>query len=153
MMSQGDKETSGELAEAFLAVYALLQQETIPMWFDLDFSMAQLKTLLALRFRGPATVGLVAKMLEISLPTASHLVDKLVEAGMVGRAEDPIDRRRALVRLSPFGERMMNALRHGRKERLRRWLSQLEPEEAAALQRGLEALKRIAQQDEGDKPS
>jgi MarR family transcriptional regulator, organic hydroperoxide resistance regulator len=152
-MSQGDKETPGELAEAFLAVYALLQHETIPMWFDLDFSMAQLKTLLALRFRGPATVGLVAKMLEIGLPTASHLVDKLVEAGMVGRAEDPVDRRRVLVRLSPFGEKIMNALRHGRKERLSRWLSQLEPEDEEALQRGLAALRRIALQDEGDKPS
>src|SRR5215207_3270718 len=121
-MSQDDKGRADELAEAFLAVYGVLQHETTPLWFGLDFSMAQLKTLLALRFRGPATIGLVAKMLEISLPTASHLVDRLVEAGMVGRAEDTVDRRRSVARLSPFGEMIINTLRQGRKERLRKWI-------------------------------
>ena len=47
--------------------------------------------------RGPRSVGKLAEELEVSPPAATQLVDTLAEHGMVGRHNDPADRRVVLV--------------------------------------------------------
>ncbi len=51
--------------------------------------MAQLKTLALVAEEPGGAIGSVATVLGITLPTASHLVDKLVRAGLVERHDDP----------------------------------------------------------------
>ncbi len=75
----------------------------------------------------------IAQALGIGLPTASHLVEKLVRAGLVQRAEDPKDRRHTLVHLTQQGEDLIEHLSQDRLELLRLWLSQLTEEELTAL--------------------
>ena len=48
-------------------------------------------------------IGQIAEILGIGQPTASHLIDRLVQAQLVSRTEDPLDRRRTLAQLSPNG--------------------------------------------------
>jgi DNA-binding MarR family transcriptional regulator len=50
---------------------------------------------------GPQAVSVLAQALGLSLPAASSLTRELEEAGLVERREDPADRRRTLVALSP----------------------------------------------------
>ena len=87
----------------------------------------------------------IAQALGIGLPTASHLVEKLVRAGLVQRAEDPNDRRQTLVRLTQQAEDLIEHLNQDRLELLRLWLSQLTEEELTALRVGLQALVRVTE--------
>src|SRR5918997_269030 len=57
---------------------------------------AQVKVLLQLGTRRQMTVGEIASALSCSMPAASELVDRLVDAGHLLRASDPTDRRRGL---------------------------------------------------------
>ena len=117
----------------------------LPKLAALDLTMAQLKLLILLAGIGQATVSELASRLQVSAPTASHLVDKLVHAGLAQRTEDPHDRRRTIVTLTREGEELHHQLRdwaHG--EQFRLWLEQLTAEELEALATGLRALVRVA---------
>lgn len=131
----------------FQMIQQALQQLTAPLWFDLELSMAQFKALLALARAAPAPISSVAETLGISLPTASHLVDRLEQAGLVARTTDVEDRRRTLASLTPVGQALVAQLSASRHEHLRLWLTHMPTDELAALARGLQALAAIANRD------
>ncbi len=81
----------------------------------------------------------------VGQPTASHLVDRLVQNGLVVRTEDPLDRRRTLAELSPEGIELIERLRQVRLEALQRWLVQLDDTALAALHLGFRALADVAE--------
>lgn len=147
------RRTGAAETEEILAAYQLLVQALhaagSPGWLDLDISMAQLKVLMAVAYVEHCPVGRVAETLSVGLPTASHLVDKLVVAGLVQRTEDAQDRRRTLVSLTDDGRELVSRLRQGGRERLQRWVSRMLPEDAAALRQGLQALAAVAAEDVG----
>jgi len=89
------------------------------------------------------TVGQVADALKIGLPTASQLVDRLVQAGLAERDADPDDRRRILVHLSKRGQQLHDRLSQG-PQQFRFWLQRMSAEDLEALHRGYVALARIA---------
>lgn len=120
-------------------------QASVPDWIQLDLTMGQLRTLMALAADGPMTVSEVADTLAISKPTASILIDRLVQAGDAGRTEDPDDRRRTLVALTAAGFALVARLRQGKSERYERLLAAMHPDDLAALTRGMQALAAIAE--------
>jgi len=77
-----------------------------PPSLDVDVTMLQLKALMQL-YGDEVSVGLrvsdLAGRLSVTPGTASTLVDRLVERGLVDRREDPTDRRQHRCRLSPSG--------------------------------------------------
>lgn len=115
-------------------------------WLELDLSAAQLKTLMALKDEGPSTIGHVAEVLGITLPTASHLVDKLVHSGHVERADDPEDRRRAVARPSARGEELLTRLQEGDSQYTRHCLDRISDEDLAAFVQGLRAFARATRE-------
>ncbi|MEI7770446.1 MAG: MarR family transcriptional regulator [Chloroflexales bacterium] len=135
------------ILSAYGTIFRALQRATIADWLDLDCSMAQLKALFVIAREEPAPIGRVAEVLQVGLPTASHLVDRLVQDGMVARANDPTDRRRTLASLTPQGTQLCARLRQGSAARLHSWLDQLDDEERAILARGLQAMARVADMD------
>jgi DNA-binding MarR family transcriptional regulator len=121
-------------------------------WLSLDLSMAQVKVLFVLQHSqesGEPTVGTVAQRLQIGLPAASHLIDKLVQAEMVSRSEDPADRRRTLVHLTESGRQLAARLRAGTRDRFQNWIAAIDDEDLVALSRGLSALVDAARRIEG----
>jgi DNA-binding MarR family transcriptional regulator len=100
----------------------------------------QVKVLLQLGTHGQMTVGEIASALGVSMPAASELVDRLVEAGHLVRTPDPDDRRRVLVAATPASKRIGARLRDLRRAQLRHALNQLAPEERHTFVRSLEAL-------------
>ncbi|HEY7779442.1 MAG TPA: MarR family transcriptional regulator [Ktedonobacterales bacterium] len=129
------------------AVFRALHRDHMPDWAHLELSMGQLKTLMIVATRQPTNVSGLAEALALSKPTASMLVDRLVQLGFVARTEDPDDRRRTLVTPTPEGAALVLRLRQGSVDRLVRWLGALEPDDLAALTRGLEALAAAAEHD------
>jgi DNA-binding MarR family transcriptional regulator len=66
-------------------------------------SMSQFHVLGQLERQGAISMSRIADLLDVSMPNASGLVDRMVERGLVERVGDPDDRRVVLVRLLPAG--------------------------------------------------
>lgn len=143
-MSQERQRYLERILEHLRVVMHTVHQAGLRQWLELELTTAQLKTLLALSCAQPVTVSELADWLGIGAPTASHLVDRLVVAGLVERAEDPGDRRRTLVRLTRDGEVLVHRLRQGNRDTLVPLLEQLDIAELRALETGLAALARVA---------
>jgi DNA-binding MarR family transcriptional regulator len=117
-----------------------------PTWLEVQLTMAQLKALFALS-RGALSVSEVGEALGTGKAAASLLVDRLVQLGLVERTEDPADRRRTLVHLTPEAERSVSHLREGERERFREWLDRLTDDDLAALAQGMQALAAVIARD------
>jgi MarR family transcriptional regulator, organic hydroperoxide resistance regulator len=133
-----------EIAALLRELVHALSEPTIKAWTELDFTLPQLKTLKVLSHEGSSSIGHIAERLGVGQPTASHLVERLVQAGLVERAEDPANRRRTLARLSSSGEELIGQLRGTRGEQLFVWLNELDSTDLHALRQGLLALMRVA---------
>jgi len=73
-----------------------------------DLTARQLTTLLTVYLHDEVhSVSSLANMLNISRPGVTRILDRLVEADLVSRAEDATDRRRVLVYRTPAGAQYM----------------------------------------------
>jgi DNA-binding MarR family transcriptional regulator len=142
-MSQQDETNIHETSKLFFTLLYNVQRTTKADWQSLDLTMAQLKVFLTLNFEGEMPISKLAQTLDISHSTASHLVERLVQAGLVERIEHAADRRYTLARLTFQGAMMVQRLRQGREYYLQHWLVQLGEQDLVALQQGLEALNRV----------
>jgi len=133
-----------DIIEAHRSIFRAIGASAPSVWMELDLSMAQLKTLMTLYNGGAAPIGQLAEYLGIGQPTASHLVDRLVQTQLVLRTEDPLDRRRTLAQLSPGGEELAERINQVRFGTLRRWLAQLDDATLAAFLQGSRALADVA---------
>lgn len=143
-MSRTDAEWEHDIFTAFRRVSHTTQRQSMQPWLHLDLSTAQLKTLALVAEEPASTIGQIATVLGITLPTASHLVDKLVRAGLVERHDDPLDRRRAIVQPSPQGAELIASLRSVNEAYLRGCLARMAPDDRAALLHGMNALADAA---------
>ena len=119
-------------------LHALLAS-SVPTWVDLQLTVPQLRTVFIIAHSETSSVSKVAQQLGIGEPTASHLIDKLVQAGLVERTEDPQDRRRALVRLAPGGEKLIGKLL-GWEDLLGGCLNKISASDLSNFRQGLSAI-------------
>ena len=119
-------------------LHALLMA-SVPAWLDLQLSLPQLRIVFIVAHNETASVMQIAEHLGIGEPTASHLVDKLVRAGLLDRTQDPVDRRRVIVQLSPAGAQLIENLL-GWEELLGGWLHQVPEADLSHFQQGLSAV-------------
>ena len=100
------------LSASFHAFHRSVMRRTMPQMMafvkEEGLSMPQMGTLFFLR-SGPGTVSGIAEHLDLSLAATSHLVERLVQRGLVARFENPADRRQKCVELSPAGRTLLDA--------------------------------------------
>jgi len=113
-----------------------------PVWMETDLTIAQLRTLLVLAEDGPLVIGQIAQRMGIGLSTGGHLVDRLVQAGLAERAEDPEDRRRTLAQLTPKGEDLYARLLN-HTQQMQTWIQKMDNDDLAALLQGIRAINRV----------
>jgi hypothetical protein len=82
----------------------------------------------------------------VGRPSASVVVDALVVDVLLMREEDPADRRRAILTLSPEGRRLVTEAWQGGHEILEKWLAMLDPNDLEGILSGLEKLCAVALQ-------
>ncbi|MFH1782495.1 MAG: MarR family transcriptional regulator [Candidatus Omnitrophota bacterium] len=70
----------------------------------LKVTQAQMTILVSIRDYGKCKISTLAKDRNISPPTATGLIDRLVKGGYVKRSPDPEDRRICMVSLTKKGE-------------------------------------------------
>jgi DNA-binding MarR family transcriptional regulator len=116
-------------------------------------SLAQIKALAHIVFHHRRTVGEIAGGLGVSMPAASEVVDRLVEAGLAERGTNPADRRQVLVWPTPEAERIGAELRALRRSQLRAALERLTPEDRPSFVRSLAALVEALRQTPDEPPA
>jgi DNA-binding MarR family transcriptional regulator len=101
---------------------------------ELDLSFTQIKALCALEVDDRvSSVKALADSLGLSLAAMSRAVDGLFERGLVGREEDPGDRRMKRVALTDAGHEVPRALNEARLSALQDLIDSLAEDEALAL--------------------
>lgn len=145
--SQGQQDQRVDQAIAQLrGLVRLMMGGRMDAWAELDLSVPQIKLLLLLTQTEALTVGQIGERMGVGQSAASHVVERLVRAGLAERREDPADRRRAIVRLSRQGRALAGNLLDG-TEFLRGWLAALTPPQLDALDEGLDALLQVARRN------
>lgn len=72
-----------------------------------ELSINQLHAVMATRKKGPLTITQLAEMLGVSAPSASAMVDRLVERGYLTRQIHPRDRRKVQIQVSNQAEQQI----------------------------------------------
>ena len=102
--------------------------ETLAILNDASLTLPQLVTMHILDQCGVRTVSGIASALRLSPAATSHLVDRLVVAGFVGRIEDPDDRRQKRVTLTATGRRLVERVERERTREMTDAVAGLSPE-------------------------
>ena len=92
---------------------------------------------------GPMTPSELAARERIQRPTATRVLARLEEAGLVHRTPDPQDRRSSLVEATPAAHHLLAELRTRKTAFLAERLERLAPEDRATLERAAEILERM----------
>ena len=75
-----------------------------------ELSGIQMKTAMSVSLHQPMSLSELAQRLGVSPPSASVMVDRLVEKEVLTRENDPKDRRRVQLRLHPRVQKDMNEM-------------------------------------------
>ena len=135
------------IVQSYMELFVAMQFNAVSHWLMLELTFAQARALFILAARKELTVSQLAKLLGVGNPTASILVQQLVERGLVSRTEHPSDRRNTIISLSPKGAEIGAGRREAREKQWQRWLSNLNNDELSALARGLSALTNVVKKE------
>ncbi|MER7408194.1 MarR family winged helix-turn-helix transcriptional regulator [Streptomyces sp. NPDC000070] len=121
-----------DAVESLTALWSVAAQDA-----SLRLSLHQLRALRALEAAPGLNLTALADRLDIGLPTASRLCDRLAAAGLLERAPHPDTRREVQLWLTTHGQHVLGDVAGRRAQALTRALAAMEPGERAALSRGL----------------
>lgn len=107
---------------------------------------SQSSVLATLDRHGPMSMSRLAEQEGIAKPSATGIVGRLVDKGLLDRAIDPADRRSSVVALSRAGSELLDQRRQERTAFLARRVEGLTVEERETLERALEILERMAEE-------
>ena len=112
-----------------------------------ELTAALTAALATVECHGPLTPSELARLEHVKRPTATRIVARLEEQGLVERTADPTDRRSFLVAITPKGTAVLTRLRKRKNAYLAKRLRELDPEDVAALERAVDVLERLLETD------
>ena len=92
---------------------------------------------------GPLTPSGLAELERVQRPTATRVVARLTEQGLVERTSDPADGRSFIVAVTPEGRALLGKLRTRKNAYLARRLRHLDQADLATLDRAAEILEGV----------
>ena len=144
---QSRPELVSTIVQAYMDLFMTMQFNAVSHWLMLELTFAQARALFMLAARKELTVSQLARSLGVGNPTASILVQQLVERDLVTRTEHAADRRHTLIRLSQKGAEIGVGRRKEREKQWQRWLSHLSDDELNALAGGLSAIVAVVKKE------
>jgi DNA-binding MarR family transcriptional regulator len=120
-------------------------------------SIPQLRTLAYLHRRPGSCLFHLAEHLGVTRPTASAIVERLVQRDLVTRTEDPRERRRVILRPTPLGTLLHQRVHQSTHGWMVTALSRLSPERLRQIMQGVtllaEPFKEPADRDDHNEGS
>ncbi len=104
---------------------------------------ARLSALSVLVYGGSQTVGGLARLERVALPTMSRIVAALVQGGLVTRTVEGADRRAVRIAATPLGRELMERGRSRRIRRLTEELNSLTEPALRTLERAVTLLESL----------
>jgi DNA-binding MarR family transcriptional regulator len=101
---------------------------TLALMNEAGLTMAQMVALYVLDFTGAQSVTAIASFLNLSPAATSHLVERLVVGGFVGRTEDQSDRRQKRVAITATGRTLAARVHNERAREFASALALVTPE-------------------------
>ncbi len=132
-----------QAAHLFGRAARLLDPIRLRMWEEQGITFPQLRILFRVRMHPDIDLRTLADGLAISPSAASQQVDKLVERGLLWRTEDPQDRRRLRLQLTPQAEDSIGEYAHTATEYVSAILSKLSAKDLKELSRLLSIIEGL----------
>ena len=133
--------SSAEIVELTTKLLVQLQQE--PGRGSSDWpsvTMQQLRVMMILYADGPTRVSVLARKLNVSTPTVTGILDRLVRQELTYRADDPRDRRVVLNALTDKGRNVIEQLQPIDSDRLSQAISSLTDDQQRSVRSALSTL-------------
>lgn len=140
----GDDSPTGEPAALTQAILSTLLDVVSSMKCEASgrlvkqgVSMTHMHVMWTLQHHGDLSMRHLAELLDVSVSSATGIIDRMEERGLVVRARVPDDRRVVLVQLADAGRQALEeiqAVRHGRMTSI---LAHLAPEQLECLAQAL----------------
>lgn len=111
-------------------------------WLQGSLSIIQLHVLTVLEGEGPISMSRLADALDVSVASATGIVDRMEQRGLVERRHAETDRRVVLVHATRAGEEIFSELELHRRMMLKEVLSRLTNEELKSCLVGMRAMAR-----------
>ena len=111
---------------------------------EVGVTMAQAKVLYVIAAAETLRMSELAARLGVSMSTASGVVDRLVEVGLLERRADAADRRQVIVALTDGGADTLQHMRELNHHQMRTLLERLSDEELSVIERAIEILDAAA---------
>lgn len=112
-----------------------------------ELGPASVSALASIDRSGPLTPGELARAERIQPPTATRLLARLSDDGLIIRAPDPDDGRCSIVSTTAEGKALLKRLRGRKNAYLARRMKRLSEDDVAALERAAEILERVLEED------
>jgi DNA-binding MarR family transcriptional regulator len=135
-----------ELADLLRETVIRLQpssDEISEAWSTAQITMQQLRVMTILYHEGPTRVSDLARRLDVSTPTITGILDRLVRQRLSYRLSDPRDRRVVLNSLTQDGRDLVEKLLPAHGSQVELALARLSDDERLNLAASLRALLRV----------
>jgi DNA-binding MarR family transcriptional regulator len=103
-------------------------------FLEIGVTMSQAKLLYVVVASGQVHMAELPGRLGVSLSTVSGAVDRLVDAGLLTRREDPVDRRQVLVGATDTGAALLDRFRELNQQQLRWLLGRVAPDDLVVVE-------------------
>jgi DNA-binding MarR family transcriptional regulator len=110
-------------------------------WHQGSLSLIQLHVLTTLEADGPLTMGRLAEAMDVSVASATGIVNRMEKRGLVERRHGETDRRVVVVRATESGTGVFREMEQRRRTGLGRLLGSLTDDELNGFLAGLMALR------------
>lgn len=105
------------------------------------FSLVHLNVLVLIASSGAVTMSRLADELDVSVASATGIVDRMEKKGVVERRRNDADRRVVEVHVTEQGNKMFRTMQSEREARLTRLLDTISDDDLAALAKGMRAFR------------
>ncbi|MHB9131667.1 MAG: MarR family winged helix-turn-helix transcriptional regulator [Armatimonadota bacterium] len=114
-----------------------------------ELSLPQFRTLSILQRHPEISLSQLAARLEITLASASKLIDLLAKHGLVSRESSLTDRRKIVLQLSDHGRSTLDTAWQAAHARLAEMLETLDADDQVAVARAMHVLHAVLENDGG----
>nr|ADN15558.1 transcriptional regulator, MarR family [Gloeothece verrucosa PCC 7822] len=109
-------------------------------------TVPQFRVLAFLKRHPDCSLSAVAEHLGVSRPTASAMVERLVQQGFVNRSEHPQERRQVELKLTEAGYRYFEQIREKTRKEIADQLGNLSETQLSSLREGIALLYQVFNQ-------
>lgn len=141
-----DETAVAELAPRLRTAVNRISRRLLPTRAGAGFTPAEISVLETVASRGPLRLSDLADAEGMNPTMLSRVARKLESAGLIRRHPHPIDKRAALLEVTPAGRRLFERIRSERADQLSIELDSLNAEERRLLQAALPVLEQLADQ-------